>query len=244
MTKNTKTEDTSAQMPIIESSTAKDLLLPFRVLVMPLRTFGQLAQRPTAKGLITLAALIIIIIATSQYATATRIYLTIDGQPASFVLTGSFTNWFTNILASTGIFVLLYWLIIAASIALVGRFFGGKQVKLRTSLVIFAYLLSVFVVLYAVRAITYMALPPITFATSSWPPMDEAAINEVLELISQNWGGLLVYQFGSYFTFVALVWLVLLGAIAVRTMRDISWAKASLVSVAGFMIAVLLFGLP
>jgi hypothetical protein len=135
-------------------------------------------------------------------------------------------------------------LIIAAALALVGRFFGGKEVKLRNSLVILAYLLSVFVVLYAVRAITYLALPPITFEIGSWPPVDEAAINAALELISHNWGSLLVYQFGGYFTFVSLVWLVLLGAIAVKTMRDISWAKASLVSVTGFMIAVLLFGLP
>jgi len=110
--------------------------------------------------------------------------------------------------------------------------------------VIFAYLLSVFVVLYAVRAITYMALPPITFATGSWPPVGEDAINAALELISQNWGSLLIYQFGSYFTFVALVWLVLLGAIAIKTMREISWTRAILVSVTGFMIAVLLFGLP
>ena len=244
MTENTKTEDTSTQMQTVESSIAMDLLLPLRVLVTPLRTFTQLAQRPTAKGLITLAALLVIIVAASQYATATRIYLTISDQPTSFVLTASFTNWFTSILASTGTFVLLYWLIIAASIALIGRFFGGKVVKLRTSLVVFAYLLSVFVVLYAVRAITYMALPPITFATGTWPPVDEAAINAALELISQNWGGLLIYQIGSYFTFVALIWLMVLGAIAVKTMREISWTRAFLVSVAGFMIAVLLFGLP
>ena len=244
MTENTKTEDTSTPIPVAESSIAMDLLLPIRVLVTPIRTFAQLAQRSTAKGLITLAALLVIIVAASQYATATRIYLTINDQPTSFVLTDSFTNWFTNLLASTSIFIVLYWLIIAASLALIGRFFGGKAVKLRTSLVIFAYLLSVFVVLYAVRAITYMALPPITFATGSWPPVGEDAMNAALELISQNWGSLLIYQFGSYFTFVALVWLVLLGAIAIKTMREISWTRAILVSVTGFMIAVLLFGLP
>jgi hypothetical protein len=221
-----------------------DLLLPLRVLVTPLRTFTQLAQRPTAKGLATLAVLIFVVAAAAQYATATRIFLTISDQPTSFIATSSFTNWFTSILASTSFFVVIYWLIVAASLALVGRFFGGKEVKLRTSLVVLAYLLSVFIVLYGVRAITYLALPPITFAAGSWPPVDEPAIEAALELISQNWGGLLVYQFGSYFTFVSLVWLVLLGTIAVKTMRDISWAKASLVSVTGFMIAVLLFGLP
>lgn len=221
-----------------------DLLLPLRVLVTPINTFTQLAQRATAKGLITLAALLVIVVATSQYVTATRIYLTINDQPTNFVLTDSFINWFTSILASTSTFIVLYWLIIAASLALISRFFGGKVVKLPTALVIFSYLLSVFVVLYAVRAITYLALPPITFATSSWPPVDETAINAALDLIHQNWGGLLVYQIGSYFTFFALAWLVILGAIAIKTMREISWTKATLVSVSGFMIAVLLFGLP
>ncbi len=244
MTENTETPDTSAPTPVVESSIAMDLLLPFRVLVTPIRAFTQLAQRSTVKGLMTLAALLVIVVAAFQYATATRIYLAVDTYSISFIATDSFANWFTTLLASTSIFIALYWLIIAASLALIGRFFGGKIVKLRTSLVIFAYLLSVFVVLYAVRAITYLALPPITFATGSWPPVGEDATNAALELISQNWGGLLVYQFGSYFTFVAFVWLVLLGAIAVRTMRDISWTRASLVSIAGFVIAVFLFGLP
>lgn len=244
MTENTETADTSAPTPTVESSIIMDLLLPFRVLVTPLRTFGQLAQRSTAKGLITLVALILIVVAAAQYATATRIFLTINDQPTSFIATDSFTNWFTSILASTSFFIVVYWLIVAAGLALVSRFFGGKEVKLRTSLVIFAYLLSVFIVLYAVRAITYLALPPITFDSGSWPPVDQAAIDVALERIGQNWGGLLVYQFGSYFTFVALVWLVLLGTIAVKAMREISWSKASLVSVIGFMIAVLLFGLP
>ena len=244
LTENTKTEDTSTPTQVTESSIAMDLLLPLRVLVTPIRTFTQLAQRPAAKGLATLAALILIILAAAQYATATKIFLTINDQPTGFIATDSFANWFTSTLTSTSFFILVYWLITAASMALVSRFFGGKQVKLRSSLVILAYLLSVFMVLYAVRTITYLALPPITFATGSWPPVDEAATNSALDLIHQNWGSLLVYQFGSYFTFVALVWLVFLGAIAVKAMREISWTKASLVSVTGFMIAVLLFGLP
>lgn len=244
MTENKESEEASAPTPPIESSTVMDLILPFRVLVSPLRTFEQLAQRSTAKGLITLAALILVVATASQYATATKIFLTVDSQPTSFVRTDSFASWFPSILATTGFSIILYWLVSASGIALLGRFFGGKEVKLRNSLVIFAYLLSVLVVLYAVRLVTYLALPPITFGIGSWPPVDPTAIDDALSLISQQWGSLFVYQFGSYFTFVAFVWLILLGMVAVKTMRDISWSKASLVSVAGFMITVLLFGLP
>ena len=221
-----------------------DLMLPFRVLVSPLRTFGQLAQKPTAKGLVTLAVLILVITAAAQYATATRIFLTINGQPTSFTATDLFPNWFTSILATTNLYIVLYWLVFASGLALVGRFFGGKQVKLRSLLVILAYLLSVLIVLYAVRTITYLALPPIAFETGSWPPVEQAQIDAALNLMSQNWGSLLAYQIGSYFTFVSFAWLVLLGVVAVKATRDISWPKASLVSVAGFMFTAFLFGFP
>jgi hypothetical protein len=242
LTENTKIEDASTPSPITKSSTAMDLILPFRVLISPLRTFGQLAQKPTAKGLVTLAVLILVITAAAQYALATRIFLTVNGQLTSFTATDSFANWFATFLASTDLYIVLYWLVFAVGLALVSRFFGGKEVKLRSSFVILAYLLSVLVVLYAVRTIMYLAIPPIAFETGSWEQVffDDAALTRM----SENWGPLLVYQFGSYFTFVSFAWLVLLGVMAVKAMRDISWPKASLVSVAGFMFTAFLFGFP
>jgi hypothetical protein len=244
LTHNAKTEDVSATSSTTKSSTAMDLMLPFRVLVTPLRTFARLAQQPTAKGLVTLAVLIVAFTTAAQYATATRIFLTIDDQPTILIATDFFTSWFTNILASTNLSIILYWLVFAAGLALVGRFFGKKEVKLQSSLVVLAYLLSVLVVLYAVRTITYLALPPITFTIGSWPPVEEAALDEALSLVSQNWGPLPVYQFGSYFALVSFAWLVLLGVVAVKAMRDISWQRASLVSVIVFMITAFVFGLP
>jgi len=221
-----------------------DLILPFRVLISPLRTFGQLTQKPTAKGLATLAVLIIAITAAAQYASATKIILTVNGQPTSFTATNVFADWFTRILATTNIYIVLYWLVFAVGLALVGRFFGGKEVKLRSSFVILGYLLSVLIILYTVRTITYLALPPITFETGSWPPGEQADIDAALSRMSQNWGPLLAYQFGTYFTFVSFAWLFLLGVVAVKAMRDISWLKASLVSAVGFSFTVFLFGLP
>jgi hypothetical protein len=244
LTHNAKIEDASAPSPTTKNSTAMDLMLPFRVLVTPLRTFARLAQQPTAKGLVTLAVLIVVSTAAAQYATATRIFLTINDQPTSLIATDSFTSWFTSILATTNLFIVLYWLVFAAGLALVARFFGKKEVKLQTSLVVLAYLLSVLVVLYAVRTITYLALPPITFTIGSWPPVEQAAMDDALNLMSQNWGSLPAYQFGSYFSLVSFVWLVLLGVVATKAMRDISWQRASLVSVVVFTIMAFVFGLP
>lgn len=237
-------KNTTAENLATESSTAMDFAAPFRVLIAPLKTFSQLAQKSTAKGLITIAGLIPALTALAQYTTATKIVLTIDGQPTSFLVANNFIDWFVQTFASSTLSIVMYWLVLAVSLTLISRFFGGRETPLRNSLVILGYLLSVLVVLYAVRAAIYLALPSISFQTSSWPPMDQPAIDNALSLIAESWGPLFIYQFGTYFTFFAFAWLVLLGAIAVKTMREISWTKAGVISIIGFALTLFLFGLP
>jgi len=242
--KNAKIEVTATESEATKSSTVMDLIVPLRVLVMPLKTFSQLAQKPTAKGLVTLAALILVVSALSQYVSATKIILRVDGQLTSFLATGGFTDWFIRSFTSTTLYILVYWLAFAVFLALTGRFFKGKEPTVRNSFVILGYLLSILVVLYAVRAAIYLALPSISFEISSWPPSEPAEMENALALMNQTWGSLLIYQFLPYFSLVAFVWLVLLGGIAVKTMREISWTKASVVSIVGFLLTIFLFGLP
>jgi len=180
----------------------------------------------------------------AQYTTATKIFLTVDGQSTSFLTASNFADWFIQAFASSTLSIVMYWIIIAVSLTLISRFFGGKQTTLRNSFVILGYLLSVFMVLYTVRLAMYLALPSIPFETTSWPPVDQVAIDNALSLVAQSWGPLFIYQLGTYFTFVAFAWLVLLGAVAVRTMREISWAKSSVISIIGFAFTLFLFGLP
>jgi len=242
--KNAETEVVATRSEATKGSTVMDLILPLRVLVMPLKTFSQLAQKPTAKGLITLAALVLMVSALSQYVSATKIILRVDGQLTSFLATGGFTDWFIGTFTSTTLYILVYWLAFAVFLALTSRFFKGRETTLRSSFVILAYLLSVFVVLYAVRAAMSLALPSISFETSSWPPSDPVEKDNAVALMNQTWEHLFIYQFLTYFSLVAFVWLVLLGGIAVKTMREISWTKASVVSIVGFLFTLFFFGLP
>lgn len=242
--KDTTPDSSMAQTPPVESSTAMDLILPFRILVSPFRTFMQLAQRPSAKGLITLFALVFVITAVAQYTSATRIWLTINAMPISFLQTENFAPWFAASFSSTILYTMMYWFMLAIGIVLIGRTLKGKDTSLRNSFVILGYLLSVFVVLYAVRTIMYLALPSIQFQTDSWPPMSQTAMDDALNLMAQNWGPLLAYQFGSYFTLVSLAWLVILGTIAVKAMREVSWVKASIASIIASVITVFLLQLP
>lgn len=222
-----------------------DLILPLRVLFRPLRAFSQLAQRPAAKGLITLTLLLLLTAAATQYASAAKIYLSINGQPpVSFLVSNDFANWFTVTFANTLLYIVMYWLVIALGLALIGRSLGGKNVSLRDSLIILSYLLSVFIVLYAVRTAMYLALPSINFQTSSWPPVEQVDREAAVELMTQQWGSSWAYQFGSYFTLVGFAWFVILGVIAVKNMREFSWVKASIVSVIGFVLTIFLLGLP
>ncbi len=223
-------------------ATAKDLILPFKILISPFRTFSQLAQKPNVKGLISLSALFFVVIAATLYASAARIDLMINGQRTSFLLTDAFNSWFASNLAISLFSVLLFWLIFATGLALLSRILSGKQVSLRVVLPNLAYLLSVFVILYAVRTVMYLALPTISFGISYWPPVGDTDVNAALKLMTETWSPLYVYQFGYYFNMVAFVWLIILGAIAVKALREISWSKALVVSAAGFFIALFLFG--
>jgi len=225
-----------------ENTVIKDIVLPFKILISPLKTFRQLAQKPDAKGLVSLSAVLLLVTAASLYASATKIDINIDGQRTSLTATNVFNGWFASSVAITILSILLYWLVFASGLALISRILGGKEISLRALFVCLAYMLSVSVVLYAVRVVVYLALPSVYFETSSsWPPVDVDAASNLFE---QSWSPLFAFQFGTVFTFVAFLWLVLLGAIAVRAQREFTWGKAFAVSFAGFSITLLLLGLP
>lgn len=221
-------------------ATVKDLFLPFKILISPFKTFTQLAQNPNVKGLISLSALIIIFIAATLYTSAMRINLTINNQSTSFLATDAFNSWFASNLAASLVSILLFWLVLATGLALLSRMFAGKQVSLRVVFPDLAYLLSVFVVLYAVRAAMYLALPTIPFGINYWPPVGDTDVNDALKLMTETWSPLYAYQFGYIFNMVAYVWLIVLSAIAVKTLREISWSRSLLVSAACFFITLFL----
>lgn len=244
MDKGKESTDTNST---VKSTTAKDLVLPLRILVSPLSTFKQLATNPTAKGLLSLIVLIIVVGAATVYAFAAKIVLTIDTvQYVDFIATSSFSNWFLSALSSTAVSIALYWLTAAVGLALISRFpfKGSKVISLRVSFVVFGYLLSVFIALYAVRAVIYQALPPIRFPSSTWPPMVQVEIDEAMSLMTQNWTPLLAYQLFYYSAWAGFVWLVVLGTIAIKAMHEVSWFKAGVMSVIGFLLTLALWGPP
>jgi hypothetical protein len=222
----------------------KDIFFPFKVLISPVGTFNQLVEKPTAKGLVSLSALMVAVIAVTLYASATKIDLTINGVRTSFLATTTFNGWFVTSLALSVVGLLLYWLVFASGVAVISSMLGGKQTSWRTLLIGLTYLLTVFVVIYAVRAAVYSLLPTIYFRdSSSWPPMDAVERDAAATLITENWGTPYAY-FENFLPLVTVAWLVTLGAIAVKTLREIGWIRAMIVSFIGLIVTVFIFGLP
>ncbi len=240
----TPTASGEEQVQVPELTTAKQIALPFKVLISPMKTFSQLAQKPAAIGLISLSALVLLVTAVAQYASATRIILYINDQPTSLLATDFFSGWYVGVFTSTALNIFLYWAIFAIGLTLISRMFGGKDTSWRAMLVVFGYVSSVFIVLYAVRAAMYLALPPIDFNfLSMWPPNSDQ-INQTLQLVEDTWGPLYAYQLTNVFTFAALAWLVLLATIAVRALRGVGWGRAIAVAAISFTFTLFLFGIP
>jgi len=239
------TASAEEQVELPELTTAEQMILPFKVLISPLKTFGQLAQKPAAMGLISLSALILLVTAVTLYTSATRIIININGQPTNLLVTDYFSPWYVGVFASTALNVFLYWAILALGLTLISRMFGGKDTSWRAMLVVFGYVSSVFIVLYVVRAVMYLALPSIDFYfLSTWPPTSESQRSQIVQLVQDMWGPLYAYQLTNMFTFVALAWFVLLAAIAVRALRGVGWGRAIAVAAISFTFTLLLFGMP
>jgi hypothetical protein len=223
----------------------KNIILPFKVLVSPLKTFAQLVQEPVRIGLIPLILLLPVLAAGVQYVSATRIILLINNQSTSLASAPFFANWFTNQFALTMLTIILFWLVFATSLALISPIFKGKQISFRALYIILGYLLTVFLILYAVRILVYSLLPSIRFDfLSSWPPSSQSDIDAVNKLVTDNWGSNIVFEFGNIFTLIAFMWLIMLGSVAIRAVREISWQKAFLVSLVGAILSFLLLGPP
>lgn len=233
---------TAEQAP--ELTTVKQMLLPLKILISPVKTFGQLVHKSALKGLLSLSALILVATAATLYTFATKVFVNINDQPTSFLAADSFSNWYISYLVSTTFGIVVYWLIFATGLVLISRMLGGKDISFRILFPDLAYLLSVFVILYAVRTVVYWTLPSLYFSElSHWPPINDAEISSAVSVIEKNWGSL-PSEIDFIFSFASFAWLAILGTAAVKVLRELQWKRAILVSVIAITFTFFLLRLP
>jgi hypothetical protein len=214
----------------------KSLIYPFEVLFSPLKAFKKIAQYPDIKGLVTVVGLVLLASAGLQSFWASKIFLTINGQPTSLIATDYFSNFLLQGLMQSVLIFAFNWLIFAGALLLIASVLGAKGGGWRPFFILVGYAFSVFIVRTAITAALVSTLPQLSFSFSVWPPASEADVTLAQDQISAVWGPTFAFQAGAYFNLIIDAWLVILGAIAVRAYREVAWSKAATISVTAYLV--------
>ena len=100
---------------------------PLKVLVSPFKTFREMSQNPQAKGLLLVLALLLAATAGTQYTSASKIFLVINGQPTSLLNSNIFTGYMISSLVDIALIFLANWIIYAGALFLLVKAFGEKE---------------------------------------------------------------------------------------------------------------------
>lgn len=242
MTKLTNTTEPQEEAPskLTERQTLKSLVYPFKVIVFPFKTFKEIAQNPDIKGVILLAGIVLLATASVQFASASKIFLTLYTPPSGLLATNLFSGYLLSAMVESLFAFILNWLIYAGALLLIGRLLGEKGSPWRPFLILVGYAFSVVIIRVAVSAILISTLPQIDFQLNTWPPVTEKDAVHASDQINAIWGPTLAFQAGVYFNLLIDAWLVMLGAIAVHAYRQISWSKAATISLTAYFIYFIL----
>jgi len=232
-------EESVEKPAIIErppQSHLKALVYPFNVLVSPLKTFKQMVQYPDIMGLALIIGLLLLSSAVVQYAAASKIILNINAQPVSLLESSYFQSLLiTGMIESVFLFV-LNWAIFAGALLLITTLMGAKGGSWRLSFILVGYAFTVFVVRTVITAALVSTLPQLNLSNlSSWPPSTETEQTYYFNQVNSVWGPSVASQALQVVNFAVDVWLVILGTIAVRVYREISWSKAAIIAVTAYL---------
>lgn len=205
---------------------------PLRVLVSPLKAFQRIAAYPDLRGLLLVIVLLIAAAAGLQFTVSSKIQL----MGTSLVDTSFFESVLVSgVVQSFSIFI-ISWLIFAAALLLLSSLLGAKGGSWSQLFIIIGYALSVFVLRTVVSALLILTLPPINFNLSAWPPTTETDITNVNNQIAADWGPLPGFQVGGYINLIFDAWLVILGAVAMRAYKGVTWSRAAIIAVTAYLI--------
>jgi len=215
------------------------LASPFKVIVSPFKAFTNIAQNPDVKGVILVAGLVLLATTGAFYAGASKLTWTVDDQFTSLLTSNMFGGYIISGLTEITFVFFTTWVIFAGALLFISRAFGQQEGSWRTFFVVIGYVLSVFIIRMAVDAFLISTLPAIPMSFP-WPPATEEQANQFLEMIRNMWSPTLAYQLRSYVILGTDIWMVGLGAIAVRAMQTVRWGKALIFSVTAYLVIFML----
>jgi len=170
-----------------------------------------------------------------DWSSSASLTMKIDGlffrKFSSPIITGEFSALLPSILFQVVLNFAMNWILWAGILLLVAKLFNEDLGRWNVFFVVIGYSFMTAVVYNLVNVVPLLALPPLNV------PLDVNALNVLLEV---SWRPLLAYQLWLYIPFMGEVWVAVLGAVAVRVKKEVTWSKAATIAAVAFAIRFLL----
>ena len=209
----------------------------FKVVYSPLKAFEEIAKAPDFKGVILLFLITLLASVSAQYVSSSKTLLQAEEGSGTYVpltATDLFSGRLMLTLTNTSFRFFLNWLIYGATFLLVLKLFRAKEGSWHKLFILIGYTFIVAAVFVFVSAIFISTFPTINFEFETWTKAflegDVQAQTLMLQKYENNWVLLPAYQIGSYLFIAVEVWTAALGAVAVHSLREVSWNKALIIS--------------
>jgi hypothetical protein len=239
----TDNEEQQEEAPkkLTEHSKTEFLAFPLKVIVSPFKVFKDIAKNPDFKGIILIAGLVVLATACETYLSSSKVFLSIDGTPTSFLNSSMFSGFIVSVLTQSVLLFAFNWLIYAGVLFLVMRVFGQKGGAWRPFFILVGYAFSIMIVQWAVSAVLFATLPEIHFSNlSTWPPSTQTEVDIANEGIQRFWISTPAYQTLFYLinslVNIIDIWLVILSVMIVHAFDEVTWGKAAMISVTAFIL--------
>lgn len=237
---STTEQQVEAPSELKERGKLKALVYPFEVIVSPFKAFKKITQNPSVIGLLLVGALILLSAATAEYSRAAKIILHNGTLDTSLLNSDFFGTRLIVVLARNSYYFLLNWIFYAGILLLMARFFGVRGGPWRQFFVVVGYVFFVWAVYFAINALLFPTLPEIHFEMSAWSSQTPEDMQNVAIHFQEVWGPTFVFQIQSFLAAAFWFWLVLLGAIALHSSREIPWGKAIMTALVAYFLSVLI----
>jgi hypothetical protein len=229
---------------LIDRQTLAPIIYPFKVIVSPVKALKEIAQKPSAKGLVVVVGLLVVTTAISEYATSSKIILTIDGILTRLLYSNMFVNFILTSSIEEAVAFFINWLVYAGLLLVLLRLLRPKdEEKPHPRLpffILIGYVFSVFIIRMILAAALISTLPDLILPISTWPPATTADYNVYLSKFNAIWAPTLASQATSILFWICYAWFVILGAVALHYSREAAWRHAIMASLAAFLTILLL----
>lgn len=201
-----------------------------KVLYSPVKAFEKIVKKPDVKGPLLVFVLTLLATAGMQYVLASKILLETDGGTAPLLATDMFSGTLISYLVSAAITFFFNWSIYAVILLIILRVFSEEAGSGKTLFVVIGYAFVATTIQVLVTTLLFLALPAVKLPVQVWPPQTEGQMEAVTQIFREEWYSNWAFQLEAYLSIAFYVWTAVLCAIAIRSLCELTWRRAAVIS--------------